>query len=106
MKDMIRVGHRWFNPAHLSMAEIVEPTVPGEQPGLRLHLNNKSDPIWELAGDSAELVLKLLGYDKAAREAEIKEKQHAEKASHDKEVHAAKAAHDKTVHAAEKAAKA
>ncbi len=90
LKDStFRVGARWFNPAHVSLAEMVPPVPPATQPGVKLHMADSSGAlIWEFHGDEAEAVFKELGYDKAAREAEAAAKL---KAIHDAEQAAAKA---------------
>ncbi len=102
MKDMIRIGYRWFNPADVTLVELVTKTAPDAPPAVKVHTTaNDGNAIWEFSGDEAEAVLKEVGYGKDAREKEAKDKAvHAAKEAHDAKVAADKVAADEAKAAA------
>lgn len=90
MKNFLRIGNRWFNPASVNLVEMAS-TVP---PKLKVHLSGSHQP-WELEGDEAESVLKECGFGKDVRDAADKAKADAEATAAAKQAADDKAAADK-----------
>ncbi len=94
MKDMLRIGNHWFNPA------VISHVVLAPKPPLKVSVFETGVLLaHEFTGDDAETVLGSLGYGKDVREAEAK------KLADDKKAAEAKAA-AQLKHDADEAARA
>lgn len=105
MKDFLRIGNRWLNPAHVLMVDCE--ACPGKPVKARLHItnDNKGPQVLDIEGDAAEGVLDCLGFGKAVRDKEAKDAEHAAKVASDAADKAAaheakKAEHAEKAHAA------
>ncbi len=101
---LLRVGNRWFIPAHIVSIEMTPAPAGSEQPGAKVTIAGsgmEAHSMWEFSGAAAEAVLEAVGYGKDAREAEATAKL---KAIHDAEQAKALAEAEATAKKAEPAA--